>query len=248
MTTVDLELALGNLRHALARDEERQAGSEEEAGRVLALCERHRQLACGVWLADLDVEGFRRHLLQGARAYLGLLREREGRPGLDAYALCASRALPLVDALAGGHGGAAREVAERMTPRWTRRMEPRADFLFFHALGGLARGEEVAGVLDEASGAGLESPRFDVLRALAAGDVRAFESALEARVDEWQGELEQQRRREALPPEAASTEAHVCLEAVALLHLARGRGLRAEVPPRYVPPEVVPPLVTEVAP
>lgn len=237
---LDLELTLANLLHALGRDGRSLAEGAVDAGRGLTLCERHRRLACGLLLADLDVAGFRRSLARGAEAYLGLLVARERQPDLDPYALCASRALPLVDALAAGHGALAREIALRVTPRWTRRMEARADFLFFHALACEVRGGALAPVLEEASQAGVSSTRFEVLEALEAGDVRAFESALEARVDDWHGELEQQRQRDALPPDVANTEARVCLEAVALFHLAHARGLRPDVPSRYVPPEVLP--------
>lgn len=247
MTTLDLELTLSNLLHELERDGRSPAGGMLDAGRVLAGCERHRRLACGLLLADLDVEGFRGHLVHGAEAYLGLLLARERGREMDPYALCASRALPLLDALAAGRGDVAREIAARMTPGWTRRMEPRVDFLFFHALARATRGEDTGPVLREAAGAGLFSTRLEVLEALEAGDVRALESALEARVDDWHGELEGQRQRDALPPEAANTEARVCLEVVALLHFAHARGLRPEAPTRYVPAEVVAPVEREGA-
>ncbi|MCY1046160.1 Imm49 family immunity protein [Corallococcus sp. bb12-1] len=187
-----------------------------------------RQTGCSELLSNMDSRTFFQALRQSAVVYLDLLERRADCPAQDAYYLARSKAAPFFDAVA----AQANELVDRMLPLltrdWMRRMESEEHFHYHGVLSILAGGP---GVLEDAMQSfersldGGESARFDVARALVTGDADAFNAALEALITQRCKALEAERKSGLFDPYFHRTEAHVFVEGISLVRLARQRGL-----------------------
>jgi hypothetical protein len=198
-----------------------------------------RQVGCGLLLANLDVDGFQHSLFQSAQLYEWLLDQRARHPGLDVYYLCKSRALPLLDALSFGRTDVAQRIGKKLDTPWQPKMEPEEDFRYFELLSGplLARQPDAAKLA--AFERSLEEPsaRFNVVTALVQEDADAFWQALAVLTREWEADIEEQRRRDALDPYFTTTEAFIFIEGIALVRLAELWGIRTEPRLPFMPQE-----------
>lgn len=198
---------------------------------VLDVARCYRRLGCGMLLANYDATGFFFCLHLAADAYLQLLERKSLWPDLDPYYLARARAEPLLDALALGGVDLVRRIDERMPRTWLKGMEYEEDFWFFTLLPRLllpeTRQDDLEDGLDRMAQAleGIEFPRYDVLKALVHADARGFEQALLALSDAWRAEGERERKGGLGNPLALATEAHVFIEGLALVRVARARGL-----------------------
>ncbi len=188
-----------------------------------------RQAGCGELLAKMDTSAFFQALIQSASIYLDLLRRRQECSERDQYYLARSKAAPFFDAVA----AQATELVNRMLPLltrdWMRRMEPEELFYYHVTLSYLAGGSgDVEGAMQafERSLDGGESERFNATRALVTGDADAFNAALKAIIEQRCKALEAERKSGLFDPYFHRTEAHIFVEGIALVRLARRRGLQ----------------------
>lgn len=222
------ETLLGNLGFLAAKRLEALA-QRPDAKLTLETAAFIRQAGCSELLAHMDSRAFFQALRQSAAIYLDLLERRGECSERDAYYLARSKAVPFFDAVA----AQASDLVERMLPllsqEWLRRMEPEEHFHYHVALSCLAGGTgNLEGTMQafERCLDGGESARFDVTRALVTGDADAFNAALEALIEQRDKALAAERKSGLFDPYFHRTEAHVFVEGIALVRLARQRDLR----------------------
>lgn len=187
-----------------------------------------RQAGCGELLSRMDTRAFFQGLAQSARIYLDLLERRHECSERDQYYLTRSKAAPFFDVVAAQANGLLARMLLLLTRDWMRRMEPEELFHYHVAISCLASDSgDMEGTLQafERSLDGGGSARFDVTRALAAGDSNAFDAALQTLIDERCMALEKERKAGIFDPYFHRTEAHVFVEGLALVQLARRRGM-----------------------
>ncbi|MFP2926891.1 Imm49 family immunity protein [Pyxidicoccus sp. 3LG] len=245
LTNSNLEVTIG-LRHEALRQ------GAPEAVKILKLCSELRRLGCGALLASYDTERFGRCLFCAADLYLQLLEGKAGWPHLDPYDMARSRGQPLLDALAIGDWGLAARVGRSMEPRWREGLEYEEDFCFFECLpllATLAAGQPPADAalqdsLDRMRRAtqGIDYPRLGVLEALVQVDAEHFEEALLPLIAEHKAEVARQRKSGLGDAVFLRTEAHVFVEGIALVRLARALGLRTRSQYPLIPPAALKPL------
>ncbi|RYZ43713.1 MAG: hypothetical protein EOO71_02320 [Myxococcaceae bacterium] len=187
-----------------------------------------RQAGCSELLSNMDSRTFFQALRQSAGVYLDLLERRNECSAHDAYYLARSKAFPFFDAVA----AQADELVARMLPllsgEWMRRMEPEEQFRYHEVLSILAGGTgalEAAMQSFERSLDGGESARYDAAQALVVGDADAFNAALDTLIAQRCKALDAERKSGLFDPYFHRTEAHVFVEGIALVRLARRRGL-----------------------
>jgi len=209
---------------------------------IIDVCQLYRRRGCGLLLANSDTEGFFQELHLAADTFLQLLERAQRRPGLDPYYLSRGHAEPLLDALAIGSVELVQRMDALLETRWQEGLEYPEDFEFFRLLPRLvspatAQAELLEGVermeqvLERAA-----YPRFEVLEALVHADARAFEEGLLAALDAWQAAWEQARKSGTGNPLGLVTDAHVFVEGIALVRVARARGIRTRSQYPFIPP------------
>lgn len=209
---------------------------------VLDLSRCYRYLGCGKLLSGYDAVSFFYCLHLAADAYLQFLERKQQWPDLDPYYMARSRAEPLLDALALGDTELVRRIDALTVATWQDGMEYEEDFWFLTLLPRLllptTRPEELHDGLDAMERAleGIEFPRYDALVALVKGDSEGFEKALLALIDAWRADAERERRGGLGNQFALSTEAHVFVEGIALVRVARARGLDTRSQYPLIPP------------
>jgi hypothetical protein len=209
---------------------------------VLDVSLLYRRMACGLLLASYDADGFFYCLYQAADAYLQFLERKHLWGSLEPYYMTRGRAEPLLDALALGDVELSRRIDALAEPRWQPGLEYPEDFRFLMLLPRLVSPaaareelvEEVERMERELEGA--EYPRYDVLKALVLGDALAFEEGLLAAIDACQARMEKERRSGVGNPYALATDANVFIEGLALVRVARARGLRTRSQYPLIPP------------
>jgi hypothetical protein len=244
MGVLELAVTVENLQFELDQLHGQLAAGPDDGRRLLRLGTFYRQLGCAQLLGDLDAAACQESLFKSARCYEWLLRRPAG--AVDPYYLCGGRGAPLLDAIAAGRLDVAQRIASLMKAPFSHRMEPEEDFRWFELLGqALVPGTPRPDLFRafEVSLEGRLSARFDAAEALQAGDGEAFAGALGALCREWPGEVE--RRTAPEGPYFAATEAHVCIEAVALARLAVERGIARPRRLRFVPDELLGPVKAE---
>ncbi len=229
-----LSLEAANLDALVEEGLELLQGGDYDPEDVLRLCRHERQRACANLLLYLDTAGFQEGLQRAALAYLHLLQRRAKLQDPDPYWFARSAGVPYLDALAANDRALAAEVAAQSTATHTRDMEDEDDFAYFVALAELAAPRpdpsRVQAALEayERALRGAESPRLDALRAIRAGDADGFGAALGALLRAWRERVEEERSTGMADPYFANVEAHVCVEGLALVQLARWYGLATE--------------------
>lgn len=212
---------------------------------VRDVCLLYRRQACGALLANHDVDAFFRHLFQAADAWLQFLERKHLWPDADPYYLTRGHAEPLLDAIAVGSAALTRHLDERVEARWQEGLEYPEDHGFFWLLPKLASAstpeDELLQGLDRLEQAldGAEYPRLDVLKALCARDSSAFESALLATIDAYRARMDKARRGGTGNALSLLTDANVFIEGLALVRVARARGLRTRSQYPLIPPIVL---------
>ncbi|QRK06480.1 immunity 49 family protein [Archangium violaceum] len=208
---------------------------------VLDLARMFRRLGCGELLSGNDAGTFFFCLFRAADTYLQFLERKHSWSDLDPYYMARGRAEPLLDALALGDVALAQRIDALAETTWREGMEYEEDFWFFLLLPKLASPtSDAQSLLDglrqmEQALQGITYPRYDVLKALLHGDVSGFEQGLEALTDAWAAEMEREGGSGMGNPYALSTEAEVFVEGVALVRVARIRGLSIRSEYRLVP-------------
>jgi hypothetical protein len=244
MSVLELAVTVENLQFELGQLHGQLEAGPGDGRLLIRLGTFYRQLGCAQMLGDLDAAACQDFLFKSARCYEWLLRRPPGT--VDPYYLCRGRGAPLLDAIAAGRLDVAQRIASLMRAPFTHRMEPEEDFRWFELLGeALVPGTLRPDLLRtfEVSLEGKRSARFDAAEALQAGDGEAFAGALRALSREWPGEAE--RRTAPEGPYFAATEAHICIEAVALARLAVERGIAQPRRLRFVPDELLGPVKAE---
>ncbi len=190
---------------------------------VSAMCSNFRRAAIASLLQTGRSRMFRERLQRSGSAfahYLAQADEQDKR---------ISESLPVVDAIGAGDLVTATEIARSSHHHWVKDEEYEEDFLFFefimqHALLN-ATEEDMIALLDrwEACLAGTDDRRLDVCRALLQADPDAFAEALPAYLEERHQSYAEQA--DLMPPEERATEAQVSVEGLALIRLARTKGI-----------------------
>lgn len=247
-----LELTNSNLETTIGLRQEALRKGPPEAEKVLKLCSELRRLGCGALLSSYETERFGQCLYLAADIYLQLLEGRGGWPHLEPYDMARSRGQPLLDALAIGDWELAERIGRSMEPRWCQGLEYEEDFCFFECLPLLATraaGKPLAGAalqdsLDRIRRAtqGIDYPRLGAVEALAQASAERFEEALLALIAERRAEVARQRKSGLGDVIFLSTEAHVFIEGLALVRLARALGLRTRSQYPLIPPAALEPL------
>jgi hypothetical protein len=239
---MELELINDNLRQLITLRLAELRKGKAKPGQALELARMFRRLGCGELLGRKDADTFFLCLHRAADLYLQLLELPGSKRDSDPYYLARGRAEPLVDALALGDVKLALRIDARADTELHEGMEYEEDFWFLTLLPQLASPEalapELQGQLEqlEQSLRGVAYPRYDVLRAIAEGDSKGFERGLKALTEAWTAELRRSNSDELGNPYALATEAKVFVEGVALVRVARARGLRTREKYRLIPP------------
>jgi hypothetical protein len=192
---------------------------------ALAFSEACRVRGIAGLLLDGVPGSLHRELCRSGRAMLDVL----GRlpPERQATARCA----PFFDAVAAGDHACAQGIAARARTTWNGDEEYEDDFLYVHVLmDRFYRGADAAACAPalqrwEEVLEGAADPRLAVARALAQRSAADFPEALREVLDHERARFRRMARRGALTEEREATEAHVCVEGLALIRLARQAGL-----------------------
>ena len=244
---MDLALVVTNLRDLIDLRLAELREGKVQPQHVLDLARMYRRLGCAELLGESDADSFFLCLFRAADLYLQLLEQPGARRVPDPYSLARGRAEPLLDALALGDVELAVRIDARSEKAFHEGMEYEEDFWFFTLLPKLAvagtQPQELHGGLEQMKQAlrGIAYPRYDVLRALAGGDSKGFERALKALTAAWEAEMKRESGSGQGNPYALSTEARVFVEGVALVRVARARGLRTGSKYRLIPPAALAP-------
>lgn len=208
---------------------------------VLDACDRFRLAAIGALFLTGRFGPFGHRLHQSGRAFAAALAR------LPETARATGRARPFVDALAADDREAALEIARLCRRTWMQGEEFEEDFLFHEILmqidflgASTAIAVEMLTRYEEAL-AGTEDPRLPVLRALVESDGPAFDRALKDYLRERARELDQRAATRDIPAGLLATEWHLSVEGVALVRVARRRGLKTAAAYRQVPKSALEP-------
>jgi hypothetical protein len=239
---MDLGLLTNNLMQLVdLRRAELRKGSKVEPLQVLDLSRMYRRLGCALLRLDGDADSFFFSLHRAADLYLQFLERKARKRNLDPYYLARGRAEPLLDALAAGDVTLASRIDALARTDFTEGMEYEEDFWFFTVLPKLAATRtntpEILHGLEqlEQSLRGVRYPRYDALKALSGGNAKAFDKALKALATAWSAELKRGDSAGLGNPYAQSTEGRVFVEGIALIRVARARGLRVQATHRLIP-------------
>lgn len=209
---------------------------QETLDGALYLCDLLRRIGVASFFLDGTPDELHGYLQRSAHAFLHQVEtvEREPPP--------ASKCEPFLDAVACGDVDAARRIAAAAAAVCREGEEYPADFArarFFMALAAGAADEELAGALmrwDEAAGG--DDERLDVARALLEREPDDFAAALEALMDANATASAERAAKDKLDPDVLVTTARLSVEGVALLRLARARGVRGQTDFTLVPSTV----------
>ncbi|RKH26647.1 hypothetical protein D7Y13_20310 [Corallococcus praedator] len=220
----------------------------EERERILFHLSRHCRIAAlSALLARADVVSFRERLRLSGTWRLNLLRDRAAQERPFSRFTGAAQIAPLCDALAAGEDTLAQDIARASAPEWLARKEFEDDFYYGRLLGGFALREPgweavaaplLSGLLrvmqDETA------PRVRVCRALLAHEPDAFVAALLELLERHGAWFRARAGTLQAREPAFELERSVCVEGLALLHLASRHGLSVDPAAEY-------PLLPDIA-
>ena len=241
MSALNLDIALGNIQYRLRKYSAEIKQSGPDAKLLLEMSALYRQYGCGALLLEMDADAFFHALYKSAKLYWYLLEQHDSHPKLDKYYLCKSRGVPLFDAMACGELTLARQIGKKSTSTWNEGLEYEDDFHYFDVLGVLLNEPIEYYLLEkklkvfEASLEGVDSPRFQMCIALGSGDAIAFNKALQGMTTAWSEAIKKRRESESIDPYFDKTEAHIFVEGIALVKLAKYLGMRMTNEYWYVP-------------
>jgi hypothetical protein len=215
----------------------------EEVERILFHLSRYaRAAAIARLLAYADGATFRERLARSGQARLRLLQWAVGARRPFNRFTATGHYGPLCDALASGDDALARDIARLSADTLVKGYEFEEDFLYARLLGLLATGDDAlpsrAQPLLEALERLVEDsdfPRLAMCRALLAREQEGFDSALQALLEERDGQFQAKARAFTSRDEEADTEPFIFVEGLALLRLAERRGLAVQTDYLFLP-------------
>ena len=246
MSLSDLATAIVNIEFLI--DEQRgifrERGFDAEA--MLQLSSNYRRLGCGRMLIDLDADALANNLYLSGVVYRELLRARKAHR-LDDYYLTSSFGWPLIDATAAGADRLVAEITELM-PRtlMSDQGEDPEDFAYFQLFMTLAIAPPaIPSLVTSQLGAyadtllGESPPRFGVMNAIVNGDPVAFAEYFPALLRDWKTDINERRKAGRIDPYDDLTTANVFIEGLALVQLAKRRGIEPSVEYPRVPEQAI---------
>lgn len=189
---------------------------------VLILCTHYRRVALCQWLTRLDIDGLFTGLANSAWLYAHWLA------GNDDAAKRTSRVDPFFDAVVSGAESAVMAIIVASRATWHQGREYEDDFCYARVLQLLALGKdaEVGPLLARwRVVSGGDEPRFAVCAGLLAKAPDEVRSAIEAVVDSILETVRERQSAESGDPDARVTTDRLSLEGLALIRLARRRGM-----------------------
>lgn len=247
----ELELLLQSMQSQLLDSLERLSREGPEPSLTRETCRLHRYLGCGVLLASHDAVTCRERLSRSAQMFLMLLRAHQPHSKVDdktRYYLARSRGEFLLDALCADDVALAREIDDALPEAWMPDVENEEDFLYLKLLPALTPGSGPEFLSTEDSKrlilllTELDTPRLKVLDALRRKHERDFDDALEGVTSEWREGIERARHSGPVDVYHDRTEANVFLEGVALVRVARLRGIQTAEQYPFIPAAILRPL------
>ena len=238
---MDLSLITSNLLDLISLRRTGLRKGKVDPQQVMELSRMYRHLGCGLLLLGEDADSFFGSLFQAADLYLQFLERERSKRHLDPYSMARGRAEPLLDAFAIGNMELARRIDALARTEFREGMEYEEDFWFFTLLPQLAASRtntpEILSGLKQMGESlqGVPYPRHDVLKALSQNDSKVFDTALKALLKARSDELKRKSRTELGNPYSLSTEGRVFVEGIALLRVARARGLQPRITHRLLP-------------
>jgi hypothetical protein len=189
---------------------------------VLMLCTHYRRVALCQWLSRLDFDGLFTGLANSGWLYAHWLA------GNDDTAKRTSRVDPFFDAVVAGAEPAVMAIFSASRATWHQGREYEDDFCYARVLHHLAIGKdaEVGPLLVRwRAVSGGDEPRFAVCAGLLAKAPDEVHSAIEAVVEGILEAVRERQSAESGDPDTRVTTDRLSLEGLALLRIARRRGM-----------------------
>ncbi|CAM3234447.1 hypothetical protein G4177_21690 [Corallococcus sp. ZKHCc1 1396] len=220
----------------------------EERERILFHLSRHCRIAAlSALLARADVVSFRERLRMSGTWRLNLLSDRATQERPFNRFTGAAQIAPLCDALAAGADTVAQDIARMSASGWLTRKEFEDDFYYGRLLGGFALREPgwetaadglLSGLVRVIGDEG--APRVRVCRALLTHESGAFLDALLELLEQHGAWFRARAGTLQSREPAFGLERSVCVEGLALLHLALLHGLSIDPEAEYpLMPDIV---------
>jgi hypothetical protein len=210
----------------------------EMGGYCETLSEHFQALAICHFIENLDLAEFGLNLRRSACAWRFFLERSNEEGNIHDRFLALSRTEAFFDALVSGCRPLAMDIAAASDSEWVPEREGEADFHYFRFLHLLLaepwqaeQGDALRRISDAC--AGKRSPRLSAGRALMERDAKAFRESLEAMLAA-KGEADRARMRNGFPGDPLfGPRSRLSLEGLALMRLARLRGLGDDAFPRH---------------
>ncbi len=227
MSFLDLGTAIMNIEAILDKQYEQIDPDAPSAETIMSICRNYRIISCGNYLANLDAEEFCETVANSAKLYLEMLLD-ENREALDPYYLCASRATPLIDALACGDFTTAQEIAQ-ILPREINieQGEIKEEFHKFFILSKILLMNDPAElelILEEIPDN--DEPPLLILKAIIEKEPEDFYNSLFEFVQDWKYDIDKDKETESIPYYDSLTTSYICIEAIGYMKL----GMRCGIP------------------
>lgn len=244
MSFSDLATAICNTEFHIERH--RQAFRQKiDPNVLLGIFDMYRCVGCGSYLMDLDKDVFTNNLFYSGKCYLFLL-ELVKQKRLPSRFGWRAKSHPWLDVIAIGAVDLGRQLAALAAPQCDEEYgESLENFLYFKLIEGLfletLNEREFAdglGQFEKASDGG-DSDRFHVLKALFDKDAKQFSAGISSLIGNWSQQNKKDHANGNLNPYYFISIAKICIEGIALLKLAKKRGLPLEEDFPYVPAELV---------
>jgi immunity protein 49 of polymorphic toxin system len=209
----------------------RELGDELER-----LSEYFQALGIAYLLESADQERFGENLVRSGHARRYFLRKSREENNDQDRRLALGRTEAFLDALAAGHLGLAREIADLSIDTWHPDWEYEDDFCYYLFLHRMVRANAAVGRADlsvlltgfEKALEDGDSPRLDVCKALVDRDTNALRAALTLLMENRNQEMEKARERniERDPAECVCwARSFISIEGLALLRVAELTGM-----------------------
>lgn len=242
----EIEIIKGNIIFELEKELSQLSSSsfnDVDGEAFFNVCLNYRKLAiCGL-LLEADTDYFFHQLFKSGQAYLSFLSLSRKGPVKDKYYLCTGRAEALWDTVAANDVETAKKIASLSRNAWDNENEYEDEFCYFYFLMRLLTVDENSEsqldlILERYENAlqGVDSYRLDMCQALLKRNGKKFHSSLERLIEKRNEEI-QQERVSGLPsdPEILETEAHIFIEGIALVRLAKLRGIEVREEYKSIP-------------
>lgn len=218
----------------------------------LDVCMNYRKLAICALLSDANTDFCFHQLYKSGHVYFYFLSSCQNNRARDPYYLCTSRAEPFFDSIAANDLETARKIASLSSDTWAEDDEYEDDFCYFLFLmklltGGKGSNDQLDSILErfETALQGIESHKLNICRALYEKEAGNFNASLEALIEERDEEIKRERDG-GLPsdPEMLETEAHIYMEGIALVRLARQRDIVVGGEYKFIPSMALVPMTS----